>query len=111
MIVLTMICRVAAGCCRDCGLYSPASADPFVVQELFTAPFARYAHASLSDLIAQETKSETPVDFTCDRCKRKGTTALRQGLVRLPAVYVLRLNRVNFDQVKPTPLSSLKGQS
>ena len=50
------------------------------------------------------------VDFTCDRCKRKGTTALRQGLVRLPAVYVLRLNRVNFDQVKPTPLSSLKGQ-
>ena len=27
-----------------------------------------------------------------------GTTALRQGIVRLPAVYVLRLNRVNFDQ-------------
>ena len=54
---------MAAGCCRDCGLYSPASADPFVVQELFTAPFARYAHASLSDLIAQETKSETPVSL------------------------------------------------
>ena len=84
--------------CSRCGLYSPSSADPFLVEEVFTAPVARQSRASLQDLIEQASRDETPRDFKCDRCKRVGTTVVRVGLVRLPAVYIIRINRVNFDR-------------
>jgi uncharacterized UBP type Zn finger protein len=84
--------------CTNCGLYSPSSADPFLVEELFTAPYANHSSATLGGLIAEAAKHETPPDFKCDRCRRIGTTIVRAGLVRVPAVYIIRLNRVTYDR-------------
>lgn len=84
--------------CNSCGLYSPSSAEPFLVEELHTAPYARHASATLGELVAEAAKDEKPSDFKCDRCRRIGTTVVRVGLVRVPAVYIIRLNRVAYDQ-------------
>ena len=80
--------------CVSCGLYSPCSADPCLVEELKCAHLeGASVEPSLEALLRAESAAETPEGYRCDGCGRVGTTRLLSGLLRLPRVYVVRLNR------------------
>ena len=74
-----------------CGLFSPSSADPVLVEELHCSHLARRDRATLDELLRSSSEAETPEDFACDNCKAKGTTTMARVLVRLPKVSATRV--------------------
>eukprot|EP01048_Picozoa_sp_COSAG05_P004085 COSAG05_NODE_208_length_14084_cov_4.973671_2_plen_998_part_00 len=93
-------CHVRNGC----GLFSPSSADPMLVDEMLLAHHAivRKRRASLLDLIKICTEKEVLEGFKCDSCKAISTTNKCTVLVRLPSVYIVRLNRRTHDEQRVT---------
>jgi len=84
--------------CAACTLAAPSSGDPFVLEELHCASLAPHRQCvSLLELLNAASAVETPKGYRCDRCQTLDTTVMMSGLVRLPQIYVLRLNRVAFD--------------
>ena len=85
--------------CQHCGEYSPCTADPFLIEQLHLKPLAERPRGSLEELLEAASAPELPTDYRCDGCRKLGTTAIMTGLVRLPRVFVVRLNRTHRTPV------------
>jgi ubiquitin C-terminal hydrolase len=81
--------------CHHCGEYSPCTADPFLIEQLHLKPLAERPRGSLEELLEAASAPELPKDYRCHGCRKLGTTAIMTGLVRLPRVFVVRLDRAH----------------
>ena len=82
--------------CSACDFTDPSFADVFVTDQLHLAPVAQLSSVKLEKLLADASRAETMDEYECDRCSAAGTTEFASGHVRLPEVYVVRLNRGHF---------------
>ena len=80
-----------------CGLFSPSSADPVLIEECHMSHLAGVQSSNLYELLQSCSAAETPEDFACDKCRAKGSTTMARVLVKLPKILVIRLNRALPD--------------